>query len=168
MDESHLLATRLIILKSKRASAEISEFRTIAEVLGATIVDDSDLRQKLVNLLQERDEQARGDRSVGLKGTVVRALLAHCHQPDEQKVHVKDIAATVNQIYSEEGESVRLSSETVGHMLKSLGLYSRRLDSGGRGSLLDTSMQSQAHELGSTYDVLPAEPACGHCQKMQV
>jgi len=144
------------------------EVRAVAEVLGATIVDDEDLRQKLVDLLKERDEQARVDRSVGLKGTVVRAVLAHCHQGDQEKVYVRDIAATVNQIYSEEGESLRVNSETVGHVLKSLGLYSRRLGNGGRGLMLEKSMQSQAHKLGSAYDVLPAEPACGYCQRMQV
>jgi hypothetical protein len=143
------------------------EVRAIAEVLGATIVDDGELRRKLIDLLKERDEQSRVDRSVGLKGTVVRAVLSHCHQGDQEKVYVRDIAATVNQIYSEEGESVRVSSETVGHVLKSLGLYSRRLGNAGRGLMLEKSMQSQAHRLGSAYDVLPAEPACGYCQKTQ-
>lgn len=144
------------------------EIRAVAEVLGATIVNDEELRHKLIDLLKERDEQSRVDRAVGLKGTVVRAVLSHCHQGEQEKVYVRDIAATVNQIYIEEGESLRVSSETVGHVLKSLGLYSRRLGNAGRGLMLENSMQSQAHRLGSAYDVLPAEPACGYCQRTQV
>jgi hypothetical protein len=144
------------------------EVRAIAEVLGATIVGDEDLRQRLTDLLKERDEQSRVDRAVGLKGTVVRAVLSHCHEGDQEKVYVRDIAATVNRIYIEEGESLRVSSETVGHVLKSLGLYSRRLGNAGRGLILEKSTQSQAHRLGSAYDVLPAEPGCGYCQRIQV
>jgi hypothetical protein len=55
----------------------------------------------------------------------------------------------------------------VGHVLKSLGLYSRRVGNAGRGLMLEKSVQLQAHNLGSAYNVLPAEPACCHCQEMQ-
>jgi hypothetical protein len=151
-----------------RVSGFRPEVRAIAEVLGATVVDDEKLQNKLIDLLKERDEQSRVDHSVGLKGAVVRAVLSHCHQRDQEKIYVRDIAATVNQIYSEEGESVRVNSETVGHVLKSLGLYSRRLGNAGRGLMLEKSLQSHAHRLGSAYDVLPAEPACGFCQTTQI
>ena len=58
-------------------------------------------------------------------------------------------------IYGEQGEFVKVSSETVGGVLKGLGLYSRRLGNGRRGLLLDKSRQSKAHELSCAYDVLP-------------
>jgi hypothetical protein len=74
----------------------------------------------------------------------------------------------VNRIYREEGESLKVSSETVGRVLKSIGLYSRRLGNGGRGLMLDKSTQSKAHELSHAYEVLPEVPACGYCHKLQV
>lgn len=171
--QNRLITYRLFVHdKVAESTFRVSDFRpevrAIAEVLGATVVDDEELQHKLIDLLKERDQQSRVDHSVGLKGTVVRAVLSHCHQRDQEKVYVRDIAATVNQIYSEEGEAVRVNSETVGHVLKSLGLYSRRLGNAGRGLMLEKSLQSQAHRLGSAYDVLPAEPACGFCQTTQV
>ena len=125
----------------------------------------------IVELLQERDEQSRVDRASGQDGMVLRAVLWHCHQPDQQQMFVREIAAIANQIYSEEGESLKISNETVGHVLKNLGLYTRRLGSAGRGLMLDKATQSRAHELGYANEVLPDSagvPACGYCHKMQV
>jgi hypothetical protein len=102
---------------------------------------------------------------------VLRAVLRHCHQADEQQVFVREIAATANQMYSEEGESLNISSETVGHVLKNLGLYTRRLGNAGRGLVLDKATQSRAHELGHANEVLSGSagvPACGYCHKLQV
>src|SRR5207248_6720451 len=45
--------------------------------------------------------------------------------------------ATANRFYAEDGESLKVSSETVGHVLKYLGLYSRRLGNAGRGLIFD-------------------------------
>ncbi len=98
---------------------------------------------------------------------VLRAVLFHCHQSD-QEVFAPEIATTVNRIYREEGESLKVSSETVGHVLKSLGLYSRRLGGGGRGLMLDKPSQVQAHELSHAYEVLPAVPDCGYCHRLQL
>ena len=97
----------------------------------------------------------------------VRAVLALCHEPDLQQAYVRDIASAVNRIYVEEGESLKMSSETVGHILKSIGFYSRRLGSAGRGLVLDKSMRSHAHRLGHAYEVLPPDPACVHCHELQ-
>lgn len=93
------------------------------------------------------------------------------HRPDQQQVLAREIAATANQIYSEEGESLKISSETVGHVLKNLGLYTRRLGNAGRGLVLDKVTQSRAHELGYANEVLPDSagvPPCGYCHKLQV
>ena len=147
------------------------ELCAIAHVLGAAIVRDSELQQGIIELLQERDEQSRVDRASGQDGMVLKAVLGHCHQSDQQQVFVREIAATANQMYSEEGESLKISSETVGHVLKNLGLYTRRLGNAGRGLVLDKATQSRAHELGHANEVLSGSagvPACGYCHKLQV
>ena len=143
------------------------ELRAVAQQLGSAIVGDDDLKKHIVDVLQEQSEQARVDRSSGRKAMVLRAVLVHCHQGDQQ-VFARELAATVNQIYIEDGEPVKVTSEAVGHVLKGLGLYSRRLGNGGRGLMLDKSTQSKAHELSRTYEVLPATPACGYCHRLQV
>jgi len=147
------------------------EVRAMAEVLGAVIVEDLKLRQGIIELLQERDEQARVDRASGQEGMVLKAVLWHCHQPDHQQVFVREIATTASQIYSEEGESLKISNETVGHVLKNLGLYTRRLGNSGRGLMLDKTTQARVHELGYANEVLPdsaGAPACGYCHQFQL
>lgn len=151
-----------------RVDGLLPELCAVAQQLGAAIVGDDDLQKHVVDSLKEQSEQARVDRASGTKAMVLRAVLFHCHQSDQQQVFAREIAATVNRIYSEEGESLKVSSETVGHVLKSLGLYSRRLGNGGRGLMLDKSTQSKAHELSHAYEVLPEVPACGYCHKLQV
>jgi len=147
------------------------EVRAIAHVLGAAIVRDSELQHGLIELLQERDEQSRVDRASGEDGMVLKAVLWHCHQSDQRQVFVREIAATANRIYSEEGESLKISNETVGHVLKNLGLYTRRLGNAGRGLVLDKATQSRAHKLSHANEVLPVSagvPVCGYCHKLQL
>ena len=147
-------------------SGLLPELCAVARQLGAAIVEDVGLQQRIPELLKEQDEQARVDRSIGLKGAVLRAVLRHCHQ-SEQQVFTHQIAITVKEIYREEGESLKVSSESVGHALKSLGLYSRRLGSAGRGLVLDKTLQSRAHALARAYEVLPEPPECGFCLDVQ-
>ncbi|HEX4919274.1 MAG TPA: hypothetical protein VFV92_00860, partial [Candidatus Bathyarchaeia archaeon] len=157
-------------IKSSRFTVEglQPELRAVAQQLGSAVVDDDDLQKRIADVLKEPSEQARVDRSSGQKAMVLRAVLFHCHQSEQPQVFTREITDTVNRIYREEGESLKVSSETVGHVLKSIGLYSRRLGNGGRGLMLDRSTQSNAHELSQAYDVLPEVPACGYCHNLQV
>lgn len=88
----------------------------MADVLAASIVDDVELQRGIIEVLKDRDEQSRVDRATGVNGLVL-CVLFHCHQKDQRKF-VREIAATANRLYAEEGESLRLSSETVGHALR--------------------------------------------------
>ena len=108
----------------------------------------------------------RVDRATGVNGLVLRAVLFHCHQEEPRKF-VREIAATANRFYAEDGESLRVSSETVGHALKYLGLYSRRLGNAGRGLIFDKATQAHAHRLSHAHDVLTSEPSCEHCHELQ-
>ncbi len=147
------------------------EVSAMAQVLGASVMEDPELQRGIIELLQDRDEQSRVDRASGQDGLVLKAVLWHCHQPDAQQVFVREIAATANRMYGEEGESLKISSETVGHMLKNLGLYTRRLGNAGRGLVLDKTIQARAHELGYAHDVLTVgveAAVCGYCHKLQV
>jgi hypothetical protein len=168
---NRLLAYRLLNHdKVKSANFHVSGFRpeisVAADVLGAAIVDDVDLQRGVIDVLKDRDEQSRVDRATGVNGLVLRAVLFHCHQKEERKF-VREIAATANQFYAEDGELLRVSSETVGHVLKYLGLYSRRLGNAGRGLVFDKATQGHAHRLSHAHDVLTSEPSCEHCHGLQ-
>jgi hypothetical protein len=174
--QNQLLYYRLIahdrIAASKfRVTGLLPELCAMAQVLGAPLEDETELQKGIIDLLKEFNEQVRVDRSCELNAMVLRAVLSHCHQADQQQVFVREIAATANEFYRQEGESLRISNETVGHTLKSLGLYTRRLGSAGRGLVLDRATQSYAHELGYANEVLLAKaevPACGYCHKLQL
>ncbi|MGA7686556.1 MAG: hypothetical protein WCC32_14275 [Terriglobales bacterium] len=156
--------------KVKSANFHVSGFRpeisVAADVLGAAIVDDVDLQRGVIDVLKDRDEQSRVDRATGVNGLVLRAVLFHCHQKEERK-YVREIAATANRFYAEDGELLRVSSETVGHALKYLGLYSCRLGNAGRGLVFDKATQAHAHRLSHAHDVLTSEPSCEHCHGLQ-
>jgi len=152
-------------------SGFMPEFCAVGRALGAPIVDDPELQIGVIELLKEQNEQAQVDRASGLNAIVLRAVLFHCHQDDQQEAFVREIATTVNQIYNQEGESLKVSNESVGHVLRSLGLYTRRLGSTGRGLTLDNAMRLRAHELAYTHQVIPDSndpPLCGYCHDLQV
>jgi hypothetical protein len=169
--QNRLLAYRLLN-HDKVAAANFhvpgfrSEVSLAADVLGAAIVDDVDLQRRIIEVLKDRDEQSPVDHATGVNGLVLRAVLFHCHQKEERKF-VREIAATANRFYAEDGESLRVSSETVGHVLKSLGIYSRRLGNAGRGLIFDKATQAHAHRLSHVHDVLNSEPSCEYCHGLQ-
>lgn len=150
-----------------RVSGFQPEITLVANVLAAAIVDDVELQRGIIEVLKERDEQSRIDRASGLSGVVLRAVLFHSHQKGRQEVFVHEIAATVNRFYGEEGESLKVSNEKVGHALKRLGLYGRRLGSAGRGLTFDKSLQAETHRLGQAYDVLAFAAECTYCHELQ-
>jgi hypothetical protein len=168
---NRLLAYRLLNHdKVAAANFRVSGFRPeislMAEALAAAIVDDVELQCGVIEVLKDRDEQSRVDRATGMNGQVLRAVLFHCHQEEPRKF-VREIAATTNRLYAEDGELVRVSSETVGHVLKYLGLYSRRLGNAGRGLIFDKATQAHAHMLSHAHDVLTSVPSCEHCHGLQ-
>jgi hypothetical protein len=56
-----------------------------------------------------------------LNAMVLRAVLAQGHEGDQSEPFVRDSAASVNNICREEQESLKVSNERVGQVLKSLG-----------------------------------------------
>ena len=169
--QNRLLSYRLlnhdqVAAANFRVSGFRPEISIVADVLASAIVDDVELQRGIMEVLKDRDEQSRVDRATGVNRLVLRAVLFHCHQKD-QRTFVRQIAATANRFYAEDGESLKVSSETVGHALKYLGLYSRRLGNAGRGLIFDKATQYHAHTLSNAYDVLTSEPSCEHCNGLQ-
>ncbi len=145
------------------------EFSYMVEQLANVIVDDDDLKTFVPDLLTEASEQAKADRSMTETALVLRALLNRCHEGDDQVLHVKKVAQAVNDMYEKEGEPLKVSNERVGHLLKNIGLYTRRLGSFGRGLLLDRATRTRVHELGLANAVLSeGGPAvCEYCDKLR-
>lgn len=139
----------------------------VAQVLAAVIVDDDELKQGVISLLVSVDEQLREARRTSLESIIIEAALGFCHEPDRHQVLVAEIGRTANAIYQNLGERLQVSDEKVGHALKRLGLFTRRLGNKGRGLELTKEMQCLVHELARLHQgeaVFHDQPGCAYCQ----
>jgi hypothetical protein len=162
-----LIAHDVVEASNFQVSRLQSNLCAIAEVLGSTIIEDPELQRGIIEVLKDRDEQSRADGATGLYGMVLKALLLHGHQNGAQQVFVREIAATVNRLYTEDGEPLKVSSEKVGYALKYLSIYTRRLGNAGRGLVFDKATEVQVHKLGQSYDVLTFGSDCEYCHELQ-
>jgi hypothetical protein len=126
------------------------EATVIANALGSCILEAPQLQTELVALLKPADQQRIADRFDGVEALVVGAALALCHQ-DKGEVFVKEIAAEVNRLLAARGETRHLSPEKVGHMLKKVGMLTRRLSQAGNGLTLDQATRIHLHEVAAAY-----------------
>lgn len=138
----------------------------IAQVLAAVVQDDQ-LKRAVVPLLSLVDEQLCEARRTSLESVLLEAVLSFCHEQQRQSVLAREIAEKVNGIYENMGERLQVNEEKVGHALKRLGLYTRRLGSKGRGLELAKDTQLQVHELAHRHQGDAAwhnQPGCAYCQ----
>jgi hypothetical protein len=126
------------------------EATAIANALGSCIVDAPQLHIQLVALLRPQAQQQIVDRSDGDEALIVGAALALSHQ-DKDEVFVKEISIEVNRLLVARGETRKLSPEKVGHKLKRMGLFTRRLSHAGNGLTLDQATMIRLHEVAAAY-----------------
>jgi hypothetical protein len=143
-----------------------SEAHAIANALGSCAVDAPQLQLELVSLLRPQNQQQIADRSSRVEALVAGAALALCHLGKEE-IYVKEIAAEVNRLLVARGETMQLTPERVGHKLKKVGLFTRRLSQAGNGLTLDQATRSRVHEVARAYmgeDSMPDTENL-HCQQ---
>ena len=126
------------------------EVHAVANALGSCLMDAPQLVEELVTLLRPQDQQQIADRSDSIEALVVGAVLTLCHQGKDQ-IFVKEIAAEVNRVFEERGETTHLSPEKAGRKLRKVGLLTRRLSQAGNGLILDQPTRIHVHELVATY-----------------
>jgi hypothetical protein len=139
--------------------------RDVARAYGACIVGSPDLQERLVALLQDRDEADRLEIANSLPGVVIEVLRALCHER-KPTVHVGEVAEMANLVLSRQGEVAKVSARRIGTILKHLGFRTIKLDAGGRGILLDGECR-RIHDLANDH-ALPSLreqfPGCPYCQ----
>ena len=126
------------------------EAHTLANGLGSCVVDAPQLQSELVTLLRPHNQQQIADRSSSVEALVAGAALALCHLGKEE-IYVKDLAAEVNRLLVARGETMQLSPEKVGHKLKKVGLFTRRLSPAGNGLSLDQATRIRLHEVARAW-----------------
>lgn len=132
------------------APALTSDTRTIANALGACIIDSPKLQFELMSLLEAVAEQRQTDRSTGLEGVTLESTLYLCHG-GKTEILVGEIATEVNRITKARGERLNFSAEMIGHQIKKVGLSTRRLGKMGKGLVMDLATIARIHELAAVY-----------------
>jgi hypothetical protein len=135
-----------------------SETKAIAEALGRCLVDAPELRQNLKALLRTQDEESLSEKSNTSEAIVVEATCALSRDGREQ-AYAAEIATATNRLFEARGETVRLRPETVGHILKRLGLRTRPLSQKGHGLKFDKTTFAAIEQLAALYGMedIPAK-----------
>ena len=123
---------------------EVGELATLlsrcaTEIIGA--------REEIASLLEEHNQQAQFETEMDLNAIVLEVLLTFCHTRDKASVRVAVIAVEVNALLEQIGEMLELSAKAVGARLKTLGLYTKRMDAMGRGLLLTDAVRNLIHRF---------------------
>jgi hypothetical protein len=147
------------------APALRSDMRTIANALGACIIDSPKLQSDLIALLKPVAEQRHTDRSTSLEGVTLEATL-NLYHGGKTEIRVSEVAAEVNRIEKARGERLNHSAEIIGHQMKRVGLSTRRLGKAGKGLVLDLATSTRIHELAGVYGSvgLDQDEKNLHCQ----
>jgi hypothetical protein len=80
----------------------------------------------------------------------IEAILSLAHQ-GKSKLLAGEIATEVNCISKARGELLQFQPENIGHALRKLGLFTRRLGKDGRGLVVDQPTLIRVHELAQVH-----------------
>jgi len=167
---NQLLRYRLENFSRVRAAGlDASHFRgstrELVRTLGTCIVDAPAIQDRLVALLEPREDASRIESATSFRAVIIEALIAACHE-QKPSIYVGEITELANGILTRNEETVILRPKQVGAILKHLGLSTTRLDSQGRGIYLLGLGCSRIHRLAEAYGVPAIReglPGCPHC-----
>ena len=113
-------------------------------------MDAPELQQKLVALMKTLDQQHRSEMSNSIEAIVVEAIQA-LNRGGRERAYVRETAAEVNRHLEARGETARLTPEKVGHVMKKLGLRTRRLSQAGNGLTYDNATVARIQQVAAVY-----------------
>jgi hypothetical protein len=142
--------------------------RELARCLGACVPGEPELQQRIISLLEERNEEVQTERATDLNSIVVEVMFSFSHEEKKQSVRVGELTTAVNAILEQRGELLELRPRTIGYRLGALGLTTKRLDAAGRGLLLLAGTRRRIHRLARDYGVpvAPSVQGCSYCERL--
>jgi hypothetical protein len=127
----------------------LPEMAEIARTLGGCLIAAPQLQEALVKNLQSGQKRTLSNWST--EEAIVVEALRNVTLKEMDRVFVKEIAAEANRLLELRGEKLRLSPEKIGHLLRKLGLPTRRLSQAGNGLVLDAIALARIEELAAMY-----------------
>lgn len=154
-------------LRNNRLSPPLQD---LAETLAAAVMGDKELEEKIIVALESREEEGRSERSSHPDAIVVEAAIFFDHKRGQSEVRSSEIAQKATAILKGRGQNAEISAESVGWMLKRLGIPRATLGSAGHGIRLTDHTRICLHELALAYGVLTLRSGirrdCPYCEKM--
>jgi hypothetical protein len=135
----------------------------LARGLGSCIVEDEELRNRIMGHLRPQDQVARVERAWQLESLVIEALLFVCHQGPDDSVTVGYVTKLVNGILEARGEITRFKPRKVGPRLAALKILTER-DGNGYGFRLFNETRERIHELAQAFDVPSVQDGVRRCE----
>jgi len=142
--------------------------RETAHSLAASIVDDDELQSQIVPLLKPLDTEIRVDRASLLPAIVLEVILARCHTASGKYFPVGESTKDVNTVLRGRGETLEVSPEDIGWVLRGLSLHTDFMPGGRKALILSDDVRKKVHGLAAAYGVrtlreLPATVDCPLC-----
>jgi hypothetical protein len=171
--QAKLLQFRLTNLaKVRTPEIDVSELavpaQDVARALASCVADDAELRDGVVRILRERDQDVYCDASTELASAILEGLLFHCHSQGRSEVLAGELADTVNTLWANRGAGRKTSPESVGWKLRALNLHTESIDGAGKGLRLTESVRTLIHGLARAYRIPTLRRAvqadCRHCK----
>ncbi len=127
--------------------------RELVQGMAAPRLGQAMLEDKLIAILREDDREARIERSLEPEWLVVEALFDLCHKYMECDYHifVGGVSSHINKSLALRGEGISVTARSVGSVLKSLGIRTRRLGNLGRGLTFTSIVRKEIHELARRF-----------------
>jgi hypothetical protein len=145
--------------------------QNLARSLGAAVVDDDELQERIVSLLGEEDEEIRADCARSFDSVVVEAGLFFIHHGGLSKVRAESTAEKVEAIYKGRGSDRRVSPESVGWAWKRVGIPSGRINRAGNGIELTVATSRLIHQLAISFGVRAIQGGlrsdCRYCRELE-
>ena len=114
---------------------------------------DAGLQQRLIEILEQRDAQARLERTLEPEWAMVAALYELIHKKSAGVLFVGELAEVANRRLAEQGETRLLTARAGGAILKSFDLKTRLLGSWGRGFHITLSLRRRIHQLARSFGI---------------
>lgn len=145
-----------------------SPMREIACMLGNCVVGETSLQRCLLMLLEPQEQDVRIRRTDSIEAVVAEAVLFLSHEGRRSEARVGEITTIANGILAGRGENIAPDPRAVGHLLRSLGLFSQRLGRAGRGIRFTREIRRQIHQLANAYDVRTVldKSSCEFCAEV--
>jgi len=170
--QAKLLQYRLTNLgRIRTPDLDVSELavplQDVARTIASCVVDDRELQLGVVQFLRGRDLRGPLDSSTELGCAVLEGLFFCCHRT-ESRVLCGELADIVNTIWTQRGEGLETTPESVGWKLRGLNLRTEPIDGAGKGLRFTEGARLRIHQLAKAYRIpsLPhsAREDCTHCK----